>query len=112
MSRNMPNFYGEELLAPPPTLKLEDHPFSDVRDWLFSIFAAIGGRSSVRIRGHAMVASLPRTEIFWRRFLLHVASSLSAVSQGTLYLVFCGLVQMRCTLLKRVDIGLWMPVVA
>ena len=44
-------FYGEELLAPRPTPKLEDHPLSAVRDWLFSLFAAtlhIGGRSSIR----------------------------------------------------------------
>jgi hypothetical protein len=44
-------FHGEELLAPRPTPKLEDHPFSAVRDWLFDIFAAtlhIGGRSSIR----------------------------------------------------------------
>jgi hypothetical protein len=33
-------FYGEELLSPLPTLKLEDHPFSAVRDYLFNIFAA------------------------------------------------------------------------
>jgi hypothetical protein len=33
-------FYGEELLAPRPTLKLEDHPLSVVRDCLFNIFAA------------------------------------------------------------------------
>jgi len=52
--------YGEELLAPRPTRKLEDHPVSAVRDCLFSIFAAtlsIGGRSSIRnLRtGHAVV---------------------------------------------------------
>jgi hypothetical protein len=44
-------FYGEELLAPRPTPKLEDHPVSAVRDCLFNIFAAtllIGGRSSIR----------------------------------------------------------------
>jgi len=38
-------FYGEELLAPPPTPKLKGHPC------LFNIFAAtlhIGGRSSIR----------------------------------------------------------------
>jgi hypothetical protein len=34
------NFYGEELLAPLPTPKLEDHPLSAVRDSLFNIFAA------------------------------------------------------------------------
>jgi hypothetical protein len=33
-------FYGEELLAPCPTSKLEDHPLSAVRDCLFNIFAA------------------------------------------------------------------------
>jgi hypothetical protein len=32
-------FYGEELLAPRPTHKLEDHPLSAVRDCLFNIFA-------------------------------------------------------------------------
>jgi hypothetical protein len=44
-------FHGEELLAPRPTPKLEDHPLSAVRDCLFNIFAAtlhIGGRSSIR----------------------------------------------------------------
>jgi hypothetical protein len=33
-------FYGEKLLAPHPTPKLEDHPLSGVRDSLFNIFAA------------------------------------------------------------------------
>jgi hypothetical protein len=32
-------FYGEGLLAPRPTPKLEDHPLSAVRDCLFNIFA-------------------------------------------------------------------------
>jgi hypothetical protein len=32
-------FYGEELLAPRPTPKLEEHPLSAVRDCLFNIFA-------------------------------------------------------------------------
>jgi len=44
-------FYGEELLAPRPTPKLEDRPVSAVRDCLFNVFAAtlyIGGRSSIR----------------------------------------------------------------
>jgi len=44
-------FNREELLAPRPTRKLENHPLSAVRDWLFNIFAAtlhIGGRSSIR----------------------------------------------------------------
>jgi hypothetical protein len=32
-------FYGEELLAPRTTSKLEDHALSTVRDCLFNIFA-------------------------------------------------------------------------
>jgi len=57
---NRIRFYGEELLAPRPTPKLEDHPLSAVRDFSFNIFAAtlhIGGRSSIcnlRTR-HALV---------------------------------------------------------
>jgi hypothetical protein len=41
MFRNMVIFYGEELLASRPTPKLEDHPLSRVRDFLFNVFAAI-----------------------------------------------------------------------
>jgi hypothetical protein len=43
--------HGEELLAPPPTHKLEDHPLLALRDCLFNTFVAtlhIGGRSSIR----------------------------------------------------------------
>ena len=49
--RNLIRFYGEELLAPRPTPKLEDHTVSAVRICLFNIFAPtlhIGGRSSIR----------------------------------------------------------------
>jgi hypothetical protein len=49
--RNVIPFYGEELSAPRPTPKLEDHPLSAVRDCLFDIFAATlhtAGRSSIR----------------------------------------------------------------
>jgi hypothetical protein len=38
--RNKLIFYGEELLAPRPTPKLEDYPLSAVRDCLFNIFPA------------------------------------------------------------------------
>jgi hypothetical protein len=44
-------FRGEELLAPRPSTKLEDHPLSAVRHCWFNIFTAtlhIGGRSSIR----------------------------------------------------------------
>jgi hypothetical protein len=37
--RNLVIFYGEELLAPRPTPKLEGHPLSAVRDCLFHVFA-------------------------------------------------------------------------
>jgi hypothetical protein len=40
MFLNIMIFYGEELLAPRPTPKLEDHPSSAVRDCLFNVFAA------------------------------------------------------------------------
>ena len=47
----MIRFYGEELLVPRPTPKMEDHPLSAVRECLFNIFPAtlhIGGRSFIR----------------------------------------------------------------
>jgi hypothetical protein len=49
--RNKIQFNREELSAPWPTPKLEDHPLSAVRDCVFNIFAAtlhIGGCSSIR----------------------------------------------------------------
>ena len=72
-------FYGEELLAPRPTPKLEDHPVSAIRDCLFNIFAAtllIGGRSSIRNprTRHAMVTG---THLSWGR-LLHIDKSMCA----------------------------------
>jgi hypothetical protein len=40
MFRDVLLFYGEELLAPRATPKLEDHSLSAVRDCLFNVFAA------------------------------------------------------------------------
>ena len=40
MFHNKANLYGEELLATRPTPKLEDHPFSAVRDCL-SLYSTI-----------------------------------------------------------------------
>jgi len=40
MFRNVVSFYGEELLAPRPTPKLDDHPLSAVHYCLFNISAA------------------------------------------------------------------------
>jgi hypothetical protein len=51
MVRNLIRFYDEELLAPRPTPKLEDHTLSAVRDCSFNILVAtlhIRGRSSIR----------------------------------------------------------------
>jgi hypothetical protein len=57
MFREYDSFNGEELSAPRPTLKLEDHSLSAVRYYLFNIFAAtfhISGHSSTRNQGRAM----------------------------------------------------------
>ena len=40
MFRDYASVYGEELSAPRPTLKPDDHPFSALRDCLINIFAA------------------------------------------------------------------------
>jgi hypothetical protein len=48
---NKIRFYAVEFLAALPTPKLEVHPLSAIRDWLFNIFAStlhFGGRSSIR----------------------------------------------------------------
>jgi len=50
MFRYKASFYGEDLLVPDPTHKMEDHPLSAVRYCLFNISAAtlhIAGRSSI-----------------------------------------------------------------
>jgi hypothetical protein len=65
-------FYGEELLAPRPTPKLEGHPLSAVGDCLFNIFAATlhtGGSSSIRhLRTrHAVVTG---THLSWLLFIV------------------------------------------
>jgi hypothetical protein len=59
-------FHSEELLAPRPNPKLEDHPLSAVRDYLFDIFAAtlnIGDRSSIRNprTRHGVITGTPLT---------------------------------------------------
>ena len=72
----MIRFYGEELLAPRPTPKLEEHPLPAVRDCLFNIFAAtvpIGGRSSIRnLRTrHAVVTGTPLSRLNFRVMTLY-----------------------------------------
>jgi len=77
MFRNMAFYYSEELLAPCPTPKLEDHPLSAVCDCLFNIFAVtlhIGGRSSIfTLRTHRIVVTGTDlswdVELYFRKFL-------------------------------------------
>jgi len=61
------------LLAPRPTPKLEDRPFSAVRDCVFNIFAAtlhIGGRSSIRnLRMRHAVVTGPHLSHWFRNTL-------------------------------------------
>ena len=77
--RNMVRFYGEELLAPRPTLNLAYYPLSALRDCLFNIFAAtlhIGGRSSIRnLRTrHAVVTG---TRLSWNLRVLVLISAIT-----------------------------------
>ena len=64
---NKASFYGEELLAPRPTPKLEEHPLFALHNCLFNIFTAaflIGGHFAIhnlRMR-HAMVTG---THLWW-----------------------------------------------
>ena len=51
MIRNMLHFYGEELLASPPTQELEYHILSAVRDCLFNSLAATLQTGSLRTPG-------------------------------------------------------------
>jgi hypothetical protein len=48
MFRNTVRFYSEELLAPCPSPKLEDHNLSAFRDCLLKIPSISRGRSSTR----------------------------------------------------------------
>jgi len=68
------SFYCEELLAPLPTPKLEDHPLSAVCDCLFNIFTAtihIGGHSSVGNQRMCYVV-VTGTHLSWSSDILRV----------------------------------------
>ena len=69
MIRDKVSFNVGDLSTPRPTPKLEDHPFSLVRDCLFNIFEAIlhtGGRSSIRNLSthHAVVTGTHLSQIY------------------------------------------------
>jgi len=79
MFHNKAISYGEELLAPRPTPKLEDYPLSTVHDCLIYVFAAtlhIGDRSSIhnlRMR-HAVVVGSRLS-----RIIIHTLFSFSRI---------------------------------
>jgi len=53
MFHNKASFYGVQLSAPCPTMKLEDHPLSAVHDCLFNTFAA-----TLHTEGHSSISNL------------------------------------------------------
>jgi hypothetical protein len=59
--RNYASIYGEELLVPRPTYKLEDRPLSAVRCCLFNIFAA-----TLHIEGRSSIYNLRRRLAWWQ----------------------------------------------
>jgi hypothetical protein len=65
-------FHGEELLAPRPIPKLEDHPLSAAHDCLLSIFAAtlhIEGCSSIRnLKTHLAVVTGTKCHLLENNF--------------------------------------------
>jgi hypothetical protein len=64
--RNKARCYGEELSAPRPTSKLDDHPLLVVRDCLFSIF-------TVTIEDRSSTPNLrTRNAVVTRKYLLFV----------------------------------------
>jgi len=87
MVHNMTRFYGEELLGPRPSPKMEDHNLSVVRDCLFNIFAVTlhaGGRSftcTVRTR-HAVVTGthLRQCDVPMLHTLLRIISDMALYS--------------------------------
>jgi len=70
-------FYGEELLAPPPSREAGGHPLSAVREYLFSIFVA-------SISGRRLLHSQPRTlrALVTREILNKMEYQTLAISKG------------------------------
>ena len=64
---NILGFYGEKLLALRPAPKLDDHPLSVLRDYVFNLFADtlhFGGRFSIR-NLRTRHAVLTGAHLFW-----------------------------------------------
>jgi hypothetical protein len=83
--RNMVIFYGEELLAPCPTPKLEDHPcrLSTTAYSMYSQLPSIsGGRSSIcNLRTHHAVVT--GTHYYDKAGLKHVGDSVTNYNKSS-----------------------------
>jgi hypothetical protein len=86
MRCNILCFYREDLLKLRPTLKLEDHHLSAIRDCLFNIFADtlhIGGRSSTRnLRTLRAVATGTHLSLLVTYIYRHEGLRLEVVDEG------------------------------
>ena len=85
---NKIRFNREELLAPLPIPKMENHPLSAVRDCLFNTFAAalhIGGSSSIRnLRTRHAVVTGTHLSQGHVAHLVHLCYSLDSYSKNRL----------------------------
>jgi hypothetical protein len=85
--RNMLVFYGEGLLAPRPTPKLEDHPLSFVRGCLFNILAAnlqldaVPSIRNARTR-HALVKHIHPADIKFRKVQVRRSKAIPVTGIG------------------------------
>jgi hypothetical protein len=80
MFRNMIRFYTEDLLAPRPTPKVEDHPLSAVSDCLFDIIAA-----TLHIEGLPPSATWGRAMPWWQGPTYHGAAYHGPTYHGAAY---------------------------
>jgi hypothetical protein len=85
------NFYGDKLLAPRPTTKLEDHHLLNVHDCLFNTFAVtlhIGGRSSIRnLRTrHPVMTGI---HLSWNVTPIHLVlvKNIACINLGHIYII-------------------------
>ena len=89
------SFYAEEMLAPCPNPKLEDHRLSPVHDCLFNLFAAtfhIRGHSSIRnLRAHH--AMLTETCLSWAAPYKHLKLVLMCMDLGVTWLILHSLLK-------------------
>jgi hypothetical protein len=83
--RNKLIFYGEELLAPRPTPKLEDHPLLAVHNCLFNIFTSV----LHNWRASPPLATWGHTMPWWQG--THLTWALQSYIPCTPYVAYVGL---------------------